>query len=213
MSQTGASCGFGPSEPTRQVGDLRFVETSDWPFILKAGESLPHSGPVLAVTTQEYTLEQAETMVPFPIRLPQWMPDGFVRDAGVRLAVPPPPTDTTDPILLPAMRALKPSAHLMWRRADGAYIGFDLRVVPFPAVSITHALYQGMDTLSEVRVHGAPAALISSAEGATPERRAVFPHARVRLLWQRGDVLYKLHAPGGHISAQELLRIAESVPS
>ncbi|MFN8479988.1 MAG: hypothetical protein U0074_19390 [Kouleothrix sp.] len=202
-----------PLTPQYRVGDFVFSTTNYQASVQEEHEPLlPLADQHLEIATKTSTLEQAQSVMPFTILLPQWLPPGFTRMPEVGITMPPDRTAETDPIFIAFLQSCSAEVHLLWRREKGGFIGLDQQAAGAQTTQRIYMLTNDIDTLEEVRVHRAPVPLIRRAAGPTPELRAVFPAPNLRLIWKTEQLLCELHAASEYVSSDELVRVAESMP-
>jgi hypothetical protein len=192
---------------TIQIGPMLFGEEEPAPP--PSAASAPFKGrPTITHQTrlEVVTLEQAQDRIPFRISLPGWIPDGFEREQEVRLSeLHSPATAETRPISFY-------SVHLMWRHADGRRFGLDIeRRLEAPGVHYG-PLPVAPKGVSEVKIKGQPAALITRRTGYFAHSGETVVMDGYELLWRAGDLDYQLRAVRRSLTVAELIRIAESMP-
>jgi hypothetical protein len=164
-------------------------------------------------------LDEARRRLPFTLRLPDWVPDGFVRVDEVSvtgLGMGRAEHDDGRPIELSALPALT-SAHLAWRHADGR--GFNYAVTQRPEwldedgrwimTGIT-AVPPG--SVREVRVQGQPAALATRFFYTTYPSQETGIRDDAQLLWEASGLHYSLISFGWLEAGETLVAIAASIP-
>lgn len=192
-----------------QIGEFRFAETSSDTLIQAPNRVMPsHSAIGEEATPSGCILDQARSIAPFPILLPAWLPDGYALEPMVQMISP--PTVTAVSTHIPTFPLM---VCLIWRKPNSDFIALDITEKAAPSTFFIRGLYREIDTLQEVRINGEPAALILRAQGSTPELRAMFPQASMRLLWHVDEAIYELRSGYDMLSANELIRVAESIQS
>lgn len=155
---------------------------------------------------------RAASKLPFPLRLPRWVPEGFRQQDEARIVADLAPADAAaDPG--PANLPVWPSAHLLWRHADGRAFGLDLSLRPEsrPGFFLRGVIDVAPGTVTVVTINGQPAALLSQRRGVRPDTGEIVQIDGPELLWQAGQVDYQLRALGRGLTPGELVRIAESI--
>lgn len=169
----------------REIGGISFTETSQYP----GGD-----GPVTIVPTQLMTLEEAQAMVPYPIQLPAWVPEGSVRLDPVEV------TEFSNCTMI----------SIRWEIvANGAaprgLPTFWLTILPHSC----GGQIVGPDAIEEVNVNNQPAALIKG--GWDYDARTWNPDISFfQLTWKKGEQ-YNLSWPS-QLPLEDLIRVAESIP-
>ncbi len=131
------------------------------------------------------TLADAQTRLPFKFGIPAWMPESFVLQDEVEVVLP---TDVSP----------YASVLLTWQNADEEVITLQASVNEQAASQLT-----GAGTTEQVQVNGQLATLTRLGLRDAPRR--------LLLIWNQNGVAYTLAAGGGVLSAEELIRMAESI--
>lgn len=156
---------------------------------------------------------QAASKLPFALRLPRWAPDGFRLQDEAQIVAPQAAPAEPAVVRGPATVLVWPSAHLLWRHADGRVFGLDasLRPEARPGFFLRGVIDAALDTVTAVTVNGQLAALLSQRRGFRPDTGEILQIDGPELLWQVGEVDYQLRALGRGLTPGELVRIAESI--
>lgn len=202
-----------PLKPQYRVGDIVFSTTNYQANVQEQREPyLPLGNQHLEIATETFTLEHAQSVMPFTILLPQWLPPGFTLMPDVGVTLPPASTGETDSGLSELLQSFPAEVHLLWRHETRGSIGFDQQAAGAQTPQRVYVLTNHIDTLEEVRVHSSPVPLIRRSAGPTPELRAVFPAPSLRLIWKTEQHLCELRATTEDVHSDDLVRVAESVP-
>lgn len=196
---------------------------------------VPHNTPTTETTRERFTaipsasfmpaslpLAEAQAHMPFKIKVPAWVPEGFEFVEDVQ-AILPQASEVTlrdaDGKVIGTHSISSPtSAHLRWQREDqkGFSLSIDVITLP-PADTPVFPIPVPPNSVREVSVNGTPAALITAMHGVQvvhgdwANAKPVI-NDNLELRWARGDVQYSLCDATGDISADDLLRIANSIP-
>lgn len=140
-------------------------------------------------------LAELQAVLPFPLRLPRWAPRESVLDGeGILVAQYPP-------------GGLETSLLLSWKDSSGDETAILIILYPVSGISSVGAGPAG--SVTEATVNGQSAALIrGSWDQGTQEWS---PGARLGLSWAQDKVLYQLYTWRSGITAEDLIRMAESV--
>lgn len=189
--------GFSPQargaalELIREVGGLRFHETSDYPG---GGE------PVEIVPSKYISLEEARQTFPGFISLPISVPDGYTLDPEVEL--------------IDFNGGQVPVAVLNWKKetAEGSWSALILRITYTTGEVKNYAEVVGNGAIEEITIHGKPAAIIKGGWNYdTQSYDHEIAHHGIR--WMYGEqTFYSLESSSGALSKEELIKIAESIP-
>jgi hypothetical protein len=167
----------------RAVGGIEVQETDIVP---------PLEGPVARSAFVTYDLEGAQRALPFAVRVPTWAPEGYVLVPEVS-------------VLAAHDRRPVTTAVLTWRRGR---LWIELWVEERPEAQPPLRLVAGHGSAEEVVVGGAPAALV---RGAWSAEDGTYDASRsVALVWVEAELVYILRTWDSGISAEELIRMAES---
>ncbi len=202
------------------VGAMAFGERAQPPQPpLAAPPAAGLPTPLIRQLPERLTLEQARARLPFALRLPQWAPEGFGREAEI--AVSGEGFGRTereaggDPSALEVViQPLPVSVHVSWRHADGRGVNLSVTqwspdaarpgeqgITPVPTGAVT-----------AVNVQGTPAALVARSFYFTLPA----PETGIRddpwLVWEAGGFHYSLHSFQWPTAGEALIRMAESVP-
>lgn len=168
----------------RVVGGVPFNEVDPQP-------SAPSNANVPSnVPEQTLSLAEAQASLPFTLAVPAWAPAGY--------------TLQNDVIVYSFNEGALTFARVAWYGDMGQVI--DLRA-EYPGGATWEI---GPDSLEEVTVNGAPAAVLHGMWNA--DTNEWVRTSAVTLSWQRGDVTYHLSSSNGSTSAQVLIQMAESIP-
>jgi hypothetical protein len=148
---------------------------------------LPES-QVTIVPQETLLLEEAQARLPYLIRLPTWMPDGFKMGTLARIDYFP---------------GAGPQVTITWYGSDSKVGNIDLTIY---AQRINWLVET--DDIQEVEVNGQPAALISGSWDADSGQWS--RESGLVLNWMKGNEMYQLHSMGA--AAEDLIRVAESIP-
>lgn len=173
-------------EVIKRIGVFSFKETEQFPEL---------NQDTIYLQGQRVSLEEARRTTPYTLKVPTWVPSGFVMDkdllihkdenvGGTRIFVRLVPVTMT------------------WRRDQG-----------FP-IALTQELASGFGpgqvgsgSVEEVKVNGEPAALVRGVWNAQTQ---TWSESSQTLFWRREGVDYRLSAPLD-ISTNDLVRMAESL--
>jgi hypothetical protein len=142
-------------------------------------------GIVTEPPAEALPLAEAQTLLPFEFNLPGWLPEGFVLQDTVEAVLPTddwPYGDIT----------------VTWLNADD--VALTLRAATTPEVDRE---FVGAGETERVTVNGQPATLTRLGLKAAPRQLA--------LAWEAEGVRYELEVSGEALTADELLRVAESI--
>jgi hypothetical protein len=166
---------------------------------------------------ERLVLEQARARLPFALRLPDWVPEGFVRQdeisvAGgafrsVSAAPPGQPSDAPGTFQFPL------TVHAMWRHSDGR--GLRLRVTGWPDEQV-RTMQGGITPVPRgavraVTVQGAPAALIDRWFSLLLPSGETAISDEPELRWNADGFQYSLGAFQWLAAGEVLVKIAESL--
>lgn len=169
------------------------------------------------------TLDEARQHMPFAIGLPAWLPSGLTLVDEVQVVVSQEQEiELRDMEGKPAGKHVitsMPSVHLRWQR-DAGDRGIGLDMQPFSPPQPDFPIFPipiPPNNVREVSVNGTPAALITAMHGVRVEHddwanATAMINDNMELRWAKGDVQYSLRASAGDISADDLVRIANSIP-
>lgn len=130
-------------------------------------------------------LADAQARAPFKFGIPAWTPEGFALQDEAEVVLP---TDASP----------YASVLLTWQNADEEAITLQASVNEQAASQLT-----GAGTTEQVRVNDQPATLTRLGLRDAPRR--------LSLSWNQNGVVYTLTAGGGVLSAEESIRMAESI--
>jgi hypothetical protein len=139
------------------------------------------AGPTSPTTM---SLAEAQAKLLFAFSLPTWVPEGFILQGEIE-------------VVLHTASSAYSTVILTWRNANEDEI--TLQVSP---TNKTSSLTGG-GSAEQVQVNGQPATLIRRSPKATP--------GRLSLRWEQNGLTYLLSGSEEIISAEELIRIAETV--
>ncbi|MBM3152697.1 MAG: hypothetical protein FJZ96_10955 [Chloroflexi bacterium] len=170
----------------RIIGGIPFTETSQYP----GGD-----GPAEIVPTKLMTLEEAQALLPYPILLPTWLPEGSAQFEHVRVSEL--PGELT--IIEVEWEIVEPGAEISGMRSFGLTI-----------FSSPEGFIVGPDAIEEVSIKGQTAALFRG--GWNYNKREWDPSIGVvTLVWQIGEQEYVLQWPS-HLTMGDMVHVAESIP-
>lgn len=130
-------------------------------------------------------LAEARAQLPFAFGRPAWTPEGFALRDEVEAVLP------SDSSSYAAVR-------LTWQNADEEMITLQASVNAGAGPQLS-----GVGTVEQVQVRGQPATLTRLGLKSAPRG--------LSLSWSQNGVNYALTAEGGVLSAEELIRVAESI--
>ncbi len=168
-------------EVIRSIGGVTFSETEEY----------PGGGDVQIAPGMTLSLEEAQATLPYPIRLPAWVPEGFTQDDTVTITFF---DDQFTPVSIGWSRTTEDR--------QASVIG--LTIEPLNATNVV-----GPESIKTVEINGQPAAFVHggwNADTQTWDTRI----GRV-LMWKMGEQTYLLSG-SPDVSDEDLLRIAESIP-
>lgn len=167
----------------RVVGGLTYNEVDPNPGAAAGGEPaiVPH---------QTLPLTEAQASLGFELAVPAWAPAGYILQDDVTVISFPDSGLTF--------------ARVAWYSDMGQVI--DLQV-EHPGTATWEV---GPDSLEEVTVNGAPAAVLRGMWNA--DTNAWVRGSAISLNWRRGDVTYHLSSSNGATSVAILVQMAESIP-
>ena len=177
-------------ELIREVGGLRFMETSDYPG---------KGGKTEIVESTYLPLEEAMLIFPGTISLPSALPEGYSLDPEVQL------TDFEGGNL--------PIAEVNWRKTnpEGGWSSLSLGIAYLTEQVQDLARVVGEGAIEEVTINGKPAALIRG--GWNYDAKSFDPTIQPSLRWEYDErTIYELHSSDEAIGREVLIRIAESIP-
>ena len=164
------------------VGGVLFTATGDYP-----GDD---GSPVITIPSDEMTLEEARGILPFPIDLPAWVPDGFVLE---------------ETVIVPRFDDGVGRVYLNWR---APYKGLNLSIEDRSPEEANWLVAPG--SMEEVFVDGASAALV---RGGWYENTKQWENkGQLQLFVSHNGQTYLFSANEDNIPVEELIRIAESLP-
>ena len=167
-----------------QIGEMLLLEPDE---TASQATPLPES-QVTIVPSETLPLEEAQAKLPYSIKLPAWVPDGFKLGSVVRVDYFP---------------GAGPQVTLTWYGSDPSVGNIDLTIY---AQRINWLV--DIDDVQEVEVNGEPAALIAGGWDADTGQ---WNRESGRMLnWMKGAEMYQLHSMGAPV--EDLIRMAESIP-
>lgn len=177
----------GLAEVLREIGGMVFNETDQYPGGTDGGETLAE---------RTLTLAEARQALPFTFSLPTWAPEGYVLDEQ-SVAV------LADP------RFTLSYARLRWLSPEGT--SYIYLMVDFNAGETTVGeVSVGPGSVETVQVNGQPAALVRGSWGY--DTQVWGADDLMFLLWLRGELAYRMSGVEGEVSAEDLIRMAQSIP-
>jgi hypothetical protein len=168
-----------------EIGGMTFFEPDETE---SQATPLPES-QVTIVPQEILPLAEAQARLPYDIRLPTWVPDGFKMGTSVRVAH------------FPGFAT--PEVTITWYGSDPDVGNIDLTIYGQRVNWLVET-----DNVQEVEVNGQPAALVEGGWDADTNQWS--GEAARMLNWMKGSEMYQLHSPGA--SAEDLIRMAESIP-
>jgi hypothetical protein len=171
----------------KRIGVFSFKETDQFPEIRKN---------TIYLHGELVSLEQAKTMVSYTLRIPTWVPAGFIVDKDVRVTKDEDVGGTR--IFVPAVPVT-----ITWRRGQGIPIALTQQLANGPV----GPGQVGPGSVEEVKVHGEPAALVRGVWNAQTQ---TWSQSSQTLFWRKDGIDYSLDAPLD-ITTNDLVRIAESL--
>lgn len=196
--------------PVLRIGAMTFRETEATPRFYLSGqapstgesEGLPQPVAVVTFLPDTVTLDTARARLPFLLRLPTWTPTGFTLYDEVQVVDGQSPVEGT-PLAFPTPLMV----HLRWQSANVS-INYSVRRLP-PGrrgpVSVP------LGSVTTTQVNHTPAALQQGVRGFSPQLGEAVTIDALVLRWEEGDLMYELQAHGGGVTAEDLLRMAESL--
>lgn len=179
----------------RQIGERVYEETEQYPF----------SRDGILLESRQMTLEEANQILPDPIRLPQWIVPGFQQEASVTV------------LSLPEVDPKHSPVSVMWYHTDEsgqlmASVWLHVQYIEGMAETARTPFQAGpAGSVQAVEVNQQPAALIRGAWNADTE---VYDSTSLLMLhWQRGGYDYVLSGYGPAVTVEDLMRMAESIPT
>jgi hypothetical protein len=149
--------------------------------------ALPES-QVTIVPQEILSLENAQAKLPYSIKLPAWVPDGFAMGSSVRIDYFP---------------GAGPQVTITYYGSDPDVGNIDLTIY---AQKIDWQVET--EDIQEVDVNGQPAALVNGSWDIDSNR---WNREAARMLnWMKGKEMYQLHSVGAAV--EDLIRMAESIP-
>ena len=174
-------------ELVREIGGLRFEETSDYPG---AGED------VKIVNSTYVSLDEARKIFPSAISLPRTIPDGYSLDPEVEL---------------PGFQS--PMAIIRWQKTapEGGWSELELHIFHITKLENNYSEVVGEGAIEEITINGKTAALVSGGWNYdTKSYDFGIPYQGIR--WEYDEhTVYVLSSHKG-FSKEELIEIAESIP-
>lgn len=168
----------------RTIGGLPFDVTDEYPG---------REGPIETLESEQLSFAQAGAELPFALRLPAWAPDGYQLEDTVTI------THLPDGSIL---------ATVTWHGNQNRLF-LDI-FSSAETLSREGGIAVGPDSVEEVLLRGRPAALVHGAWDANA--RAWGPGSLIGLHWTEDGQGYRLGGMAEHITAAELMGMAESMP-
>jgi hypothetical protein len=166
------------------IGGVKVEETDALPLA---------EGPIFYPEWASYTLEEAQEALPFALKLPGVTPEGYILAPGVQ-------------VIHATGRRPITTVSLEWRKGS-AWI--TLYVEQRSDAQPPTRLLSGHGSAEMVQVRGTQAALVRGAWGA--EDGAYDVGRGLTLVWVEDGLVYTLHTPATDVTAETLIRMAESV--
>ncbi len=146
---------------------------------------------VTVVVPASAPLEDVRAHAPFKFGVPAWVPPGYVQQTDIHHA-----------------------RDYSWVAIDwnGSAQGpLSLLIQKDSLYSANHPVEAPEANVETVQVHGLPAALIKGHWDVETGQWSMQPPF-LDLIWRQGDMVYSLIAHDANLSAQDLIRMAESIP-
>ena len=218
------------------IGHMGFYESEDsiiTPFARKAlgpqssGESSDQTESSSFLSTGAcpvpISLEEAQSRLPFEIRLPTWVPEGLVWAGKLTVA------DSVPEIIVPEgmqpptfdiskfPRTYVASTH--WSSGDSdrpeqyVWLSYDVLLNPQSSEQSVSGPRQVLPgSVTAINVHNTPAAFLRPQIGFNPQTLEEILCNWVSLEWIVGPVHHTLRAKENVFSMDDLVRVAESIP-
>ncbi len=174
-------------EVVKRIGAFTFKETEQFPDLGKNA---------IYLQGQMVSLDQAREMAPYALKVPAWVPAGFIMDKDVLIHKD---EDVGGTRIL--VRAVPVT--MTWRHGQGVPIALTQELASGPV----GPGQVGPGSVKEVKVHAEPAALVRGVWNAQTQ---TWSESSQTLFWRQDRTDYRLSAPLD-ISANDLVRIAESL--
>jgi hypothetical protein len=166
-----------------EIGEMIFMEPDE---TARMATPLPES-QITLVPEEILPLAEAQAKLPFSIRFPTWVPDGFVRSNSVRISYFPNITQ----------------AIITWSSSNPRAAIIELMIMDKRVNWVVET-----DNVHELQVNGQPAALVGG--GWDAETGQWDSGADLSLSWMKDEQMYRLSSPGTPV--EDLIRMAESIP-
>lgn len=177
---------------------------------------------VASFRPESMSLAEVQSRMPFSVALPAWVPDGFTFVDEVQAILPQAQEVTFHdsegkPISKHAISS-PTSVHLRWQREDEKGFSLSMNEISLPPADYpVFPIPVPPNSVREVSVSDMPAALIIAMHGIKVEHgdwanATPVIDDSMELRWALGDVQYSLRDATGDISADDFLRIANSIP-
>ena len=166
-----------------EIGGITYLEPDETE---SQAPPLPES-QVTIVPEDILPLVDAQAKVPFAIRLPTWLPDGFVMSNSVRISYF---GEKFTPVII------------TWYGSNPDVGNIELMI----GQRVSWLVNTG--DVQEVEVNGQPAALIGGTWDVDTNQWQ--SQSDLTLSWMKGDVMYRLSSAGAAV--EDLIRVAESIP-
>jgi hypothetical protein len=141
------------------------------------------------VAPQTMSQAEAQAQLLFHYALPAWTPAGFVLQDQVEVVLP-----------SRAGNGAYAGVIITWLKPDESALRLQVASRPADQPSLG-----GAGSSQAASVNGEPAVLVQSGS-------ASLGQARLSLAWQRSGLSYSLSADPGAVTADDLVRMAESIP-
>jgi len=199
-----AGCSYLAASPTAQaevierirtIAGISYEESSDDPY-----DDPSRTGPL---TSTYLGLEEARSTLPFEFGLPSWLPDGFQMQGDVMVITGEGQEGQSS----------ASNVYVTWVRVSQ---GVEARIILIAQPSWIGdcpecAVPVGPASIEETSVRGAPAAIIRGYWDVESQSWKTEPR-NIALRWSDGDIHYYLHSIEDYVSAEDLMKVAESIP-
>ncbi len=191
-------------EVIRRIGGIQVIETDQWPQTpeerrgswMTLVDTLPGDPPPEIIPEQKITLGEAEALLPFTPTLPTWVPEGYVLQDTVR-------------VWLPTEGFTYTIAMWTWEKPGHPVI--DMSILHSLEADYAYSVVVGQDSVEEVSIAGRPAALVRGGWDRDTKRYGT-QYGILRLQWERDGLVLTLSGTEDATSADDLVRMAESIP-
>lgn len=171
------------NEWIQQIGGVFILETNEYPGMGSPVQTLPY---------EQYSFEEAGSVLPFEIKLPLWTPEDFELISKVKVT---------------RFRQVALSAYIDWKTPSGSIFSL---IIQQRLDGENGGLVVGEGSVKEYSVNDEPAAFIMGGWNADTQmwddNLDVFT-----LSWYHDGQLYTLQGINQDVSLDDLLKIAESI--